>query len=58
MTTRPFIWTPQQHRERAEYLRLQGTPAALEAAKRHEQLARAIEIVLERNGSDYPLAPD
>lgn len=53
----PFLLTPQEHRERAEYLRLQGTPAALEAARRHEQLAKAIEKVLERNGQDYPLAP-
>lgn len=53
----PFLLTPQEHRERAEYLRLMGTPAALEQAIRHENVAKMIEKVLERNGQDYPLAP-
>jgi hypothetical protein len=52
-----FLLTPQEHRDRAEYLRLIGTPAALEQAIRHEQLAKAIEKRLEQNGADYPLVP-
>jgi hypothetical protein len=55
---RPFLMTPQQHRDRAEYLRLMGTPAALELAQQHENCAKLIEKRLEQNGADYPLSPD
>lgn len=57
MTDRPLYWTPQQHRDRAEYLRLKGTPEALHWAMQHELLAKALEKRLELQGDDYPLAP-
>jgi len=40
-----FLMSPAQHREWAAILRRQGKP---EKAVRHEQLARAIEIVEQR----------
>jgi hypothetical protein len=36
-----FLMTPAQHRQWADILRRKGKP---EKARRHEQLARAIEI--------------
>jgi len=45
----PFLMTPAQHREWARILHSKGKP---EKAQRHEQLARAIEIV-ERRQAEY-----
>jgi len=41
----PFLMTPAQHREWARILHRKGKP---EKARRHEELARAIEIIERR----------
>jgi hypothetical protein len=46
-----FLMTPAQHRQWARILRRRGLP---EMAVRHEQLARAIEIVERRRQAEYP----
>jgi hypothetical protein len=40
-----FLMTPAQHRQWASILRRKGKP---EKARRHEELARAIEIIERR----------
>jgi hypothetical protein len=40
-----FLMTPRQHREWARLLHAKGKP---EKARRHEELARAIEIIERR----------
>ncbi len=57
---RTFLMTPGQHREWARILHSKGKP---EKARRHEQLARAIEIVERRRQAEAqtvaspPIAP-
>jgi len=46
-----FLMTPAQHRQWASILRRKGKP---EKARRHEQLARAIEIVERRRQAEAP----
>ncbi len=53
-----FLMTPAQHREWARILHSKGKP---EKAQRHEQLARAIEIVERRRQAEQrhadPVSP-
>jgi hypothetical protein len=46
-----LLMTPAQHREWARLLHAKGKP---EMALRHEQLARAIEIVERRRQAEAP----
>jgi hypothetical protein len=46
-----FLMTPAQHRQWARILHSKGKP---EKARRHEELARAIEIIERRRQAEAP----
>lgn len=55
---KPFLMSPEMHRERAAELRQIGTPSALRLALYHEDLARAIEKRMNGPLLAPPLNPD
>lgn len=58
MTDKPFLMSPEVHRERAAELRKIGTPSAIHLAMRHEMLAREIEKRTSWPLVAPPLDPD